>query len=269
MHSPGLDKYFKSNKENWNSRVSIHKDSEFYDVAGFKNGKNSLNDIELNEIGDVNGKSLLHLQCHFGLDTMSWSRLGANVTGVDFSDEAIRVAQAINDELNLGTRFICSNVYDLSDHLTEQFDIVFTSYGVIGWLPDLDKWAEIINNHLKPGGVFYMAEFHPVVWMFDDDFKGFAYSYFNRQVIEIDQQSTYADKEADFNQKEYSWNHPLSEVIQALLGKGLQIELLNEYDFSPYNCFQNMIEKEEGHFYIKGFEHNLPMVYSIRARKPY
>jgi len=211
---------------------------------------------------------MLHLQCHFGLDTMSWSRLGAKAVGIDFSDEAIRVAKDLSRELNLDTQFLCSNVYDSKEHLSEKFDIIFTSYGVIGWLPDLNRWAEIINYFLKPGGFFYMVEFHSVIWMFDDDFKEFAYSYFYDGVIEIEQEGTYADKNSKLLHKEFSWNHSLGEVFNALLKQGLEIDLFNEYDYSPYNCFPNMIEKSSGKFYIRGFEHKLPIVYSIRAKKP-
>ena len=262
------EKYFQANKENWNARVPIHRDSAFYDVEAFKKGKNSLNQIELSEMGEVAGKSLLHLQCHFGLDSMSWSRMGARVTGVDFSEDAIELARSINHELGLDTTFICSNVYDHQNFASEQYDIVFTSYGVIGWLPDLQRWAKVINDCLKPGGVFYMAEFHPMVWIYDDQFTHVAYSYFNREVIETEQEGTYGNREAKFQLREYSWNHPISEVINALISNGLNILMLNEFDFSPYNCFPNTVKNEDGNFYIKGFENKLPMVFSIKACKP-
>jgi SAM-dependent methyltransferase len=187
-------KYFSANKDLWNKRTIIHKDSTFYDVAGFKAGKNVLTPIELTELGVVQGKNLLHLQCHFGMDSLNWARLGAHVTGIDLSDEAIKEAKKLNDELKMNAKFICCNIYDLHPQNIESskilpfgddsggtFDIVFTSYGVIGWLPDLDKWAEIISYYLKPGGTFYMAEFHPVIWMFDDDFKEIKYCYENRE----------------------------------------------------------------------------------------
>ena len=151
--------YFEQNKDSWNKRTAVHKESAFYDLDSFKKGKSALNKIELEELGDVTGKSLLHLQCHFGMDTMSWARAGADCVGVDLSDEAINLAKEINSELNLHTGFICCNVYDLKQHLDKKFDIVFTSYGTIGWLPDLDKWAEIVAHFLKPGGIFYIADF--------------------------------------------------------------------------------------------------------------
>jgi 2-polyprenyl-3-methyl-5-hydroxy-6-metoxy-1,4-benzoquinol methylase len=261
------DKYFAANKANWNKRVSIHKDSSFYDIEGFKKGEKMLNEIELTELGHVSGKSLLHLQCHFGLDSMSWSRLGAKVTGVDFSEEAIQLANQLNNEVGLDATFVCANVYDLKEYLNEKFDIVFTSYGVIGWLPDLNRWASIISHFLKPEGIFYMAEFHPVLWMFDDEFKSIKYSYFNEGVIELDQEGTYADKNMPLNLKEYSWNHSISEVLNALLIHGFKIQLFKEYNYSPYDCFANTVKKEDRKFYINGYENKLPMVYSVKAIK--
>lgn len=261
------DKYFKSNLKLWNKRTAIHKSSEFYDVEGFKKGKNVLTNIELAELGDVSGKSMLHLQCHFGLDSMSWARLGAEVTGIDFSDAAIDTARKINDELGLNARFICSNVYDLKQQPDQKFDIVFTSFGVVGWLPDLNRWADIISHFLKPGGTFYMAEFHPVVWMFDDEFTKLTYSYFNSGVLEIEQEGTYTDRNADIKFNEYSWNHSISEVINALINHGLNINLMNEHDYSPYDCFRNTVKNDDGNFFIEGYEKVLPMVYSIKATK--
>ena len=147
-------------------------------------GKSSLKFIEVEELGDVKGKSMLHLQCHFGQDSLSWARMGAKVTGVDFSDQAISTANLLRDELKLDAKFICSNVYDLQSKLDQKFDIVFTSYGTIGWLPDLSKWGKLISHYLKPGGTFHIVEFHTFVWMFDDDFTEFKYSYFNQGEIE-------------------------------------------------------------------------------------
>lgn len=262
-----FDKYFSANKELWNKRTAVHKDSSFYDAAGFIDGKNVLTPIELKELGDVSGKKMLHLQCHFGMDSLNWARLGAEVTGVDLSDEAIQLAKQLNDKVGLSAKFICSNVYDLKEQLDEKFDIVFTSYGVIGWLPDLDKWAEIISHYLSPGGIFYMAEFHPVVWMFDDEFTHVKYFYDNREVIITESEGTYTDRTADIKGKEYGWNHSISEVLNALIGQGLEIELFNEHMYSPYPCFNNIVQGEDGNWRVKGIEGKIPMVYSVKARK--
>ncbi|SRR5690606_32986738 len=257
--------YFDANKELWNKRTAVHRDSSFYDLAGFKAGQAVLTPIETTELGDVNGKTMLHLQCHFGMDSLDWARRGAKVTGVDLSDVAIDEARKLNDELGLDAKFICSNVYDIEQHLDEKFDIVFTSYGVIGWLPDLDKWAAIISKYLKPGGTFYMAEFHPVVWMFDDEFTHIKYYYENREVIETESKGTYTDRDADIVAKEYGWNHSISEVLNSLLNQGLKLKHFNEFSYSPYPCFNNVVQGEDGNWRIKGMEGKIPMMYSLSA----
>jgi 2-polyprenyl-3-methyl-5-hydroxy-6-metoxy-1,4-benzoquinol methylase len=259
--------YFEENKQSWNKRTIVHKDSAFYDLASFKKGKSSLNKIELEELGDVSGKSLLHLQCHFGMDTMSWARLGANCVGVDISDEAINLAIEINAELKLDAEFVCCNVYDLKQQLNKKFDIVFTSYGTIGWLPNLDAWADIIAHFLKPGGTFYMADFHPFLWMMDEQFEHVKYNYFNTAVITDEISGTYTDRSAPIKSVEHGWNHPFSEIINALLKHGLQIQQFNEYPYSPYNCFNNLEKSTDEMWRIKGMDEKMPMMYSIKAIK--
>jgi ubiquinone/menaquinone biosynthesis C-methylase UbiE len=261
------DQYFEANKKIWNQRAMIHKDSAFYNVEGFRAGKNVLTKIELEELGDVRGKSMLHLQCHFGLDTLNWARLGAEVTGVDLSDDAIRLAQQLGEELHIDGRFICCNLYDLPQHLDQQFDIVFTSYGAIGWLPELEPWAAIVNRFLKPGGVFYIAEFHPTLWMMDEKFEYIKYNYFNKEVISEETQGTYADPNAPIKMAEYSWNHPFCDIINALTGQGLRIRHLNEFPFSPYNIFHNNEQGADGFWRIKGLDEKMPVMYSIKATK--
>src|SRR5690606_3899602 len=163
--------YLDKNRALWNARVAAHVNSDFYDMAGFRAGKSSLKPPELRLLGDLSGKSVLHLQCHFGQDTLSLARMGAEVTGLDFSDEAIRTARALAEELQLPASFVCGDLYDAPALLQRQYDVVFTSYGVIGWLPDLNRWAEVVASCLKPGGRFVFAEFHPVVWMLDDELE--------------------------------------------------------------------------------------------------
>ena len=264
--------YFAANKESWNKRTNVHKDSAFYDLAAFKQGRSSLNSIELEEVGDVSGKTLLHLQCHFGMDTLSWQRLGADCVGVDLSDEAIGLAESINAELGLGAKFICSNVYDLKENGSPvvdkgSADIVFTSYGTIGWLPDLDKWAEIIAYYLKPGGMFYIVDFHPTLWMMDEHFKYIKYDYFNTAVIAEENTGTYTDRNAPIKSSEYNWNHPFSETFSALIKNGLSIQHFHEFSYSPYNCFNDLEQGTDGMWRIKGMGEKLPMLYSIKAVK--
>ena len=259
--------YIEINRRSWNNRTDIHLKSEFYDLDGFLNGETSLNNIELNLLGDVNGKTILHLQCHFGQDTISLSRLGAKVTGVDLSDKAIENAKKIAKDTNSDATFICCDIYDLSHHLEEQFDIVYTSYGTIGWLPDLDRWAKIVAAFLKPGGQFVFVEFHPVVWMFDVNFEKIGYNYFNEGAIVETESGTYADKTADLTQEYVTWNHSMSEVINSLIQNGLEIKALDEFNYSPYNCFNRTTEFEPQKYRIEHLGNKIPMIYSIAATK--
>ena len=259
--------YIEINKHSWNNRTDTHLNSEFYNVDGFLKGETSLNPIELEILGDIEGKSILHLQCHFGQDTISFSRLGAEVTGVDLSDKAIENAKRIANETSSNAQFICCDLYELENHLDKQFDIVFTSYGTITWLPDLDKWGKLISKFLKPNGKFVFVEFHPVVWMFDDNFEKIAYSYFNVEPIVETENGTYADKNADISQSYVTWNHSLSEVISSLLKNDMQVSDFKEYDYSPYNVFSNMVEFETKKFRIKHLDNKIPMIYSVVANK--
>lgn len=259
--------YIEINRQSWNKRTEVHLKSAFYDLDNFLKGKSSLNDIELNLLGDIKGKSVLHLQCHFGQDSISLARLGADVTGVDLSDKSIDSAKQLAKQTNSNAKFICCNIYDLPEHLNQKFDIVFTTYGTIGWLPDLDKWAKIISDFLKPDGKFVFAEFHPIVWMFDDHFEKIGYNYFNSGPIAETQTGTYADRDAELTLSGVPWNHGISEVLNSLINNGLRINSFDEYDYSPYNCFEKTVEFEPGKFRIKHLENKIPMVYSIGAAK--
>lgn len=259
--------YLSVNKALWNKKVDPHMASAFYDVAGFLEGNTSLNSIELDLLGDVTGKSILHLQCHFGQDSISLQRLGASVTGVDLSDKAIEQANELAIKTDTSPTFICCDVYDLPNHLTQPFDIVFTSYGTVGWLPDLSKWANIVSSFLKPNGKFVFADFHPVVWMFDDNFDKIGYNYFKSDPIIETETGTYADRNAPIQQESVSWNHAMCEVVNSLLSKGLELNLLEEFDYSPYNCFRETVEFEPKKFRIKHLGNKIPMVYAIVATK--
>ncbi|MFC2147039.1 class I SAM-dependent methyltransferase [Bacteroidota bacterium] len=259
--------YLKINKASWNSKTDTHMESEFYNMKGFLVGETSLKNIELNLLGDINGLRILHLQCHFGQDTLSLGRLGAHVTGVDLSDKAIDRARELALKTKIDANFICCDIYDLPKHLNKEFDIIYTTYGTIGWLPDLNKWGKIISRFLKPGGRLIFAEFHPVVWMFDDEFSKIAYSYFNSGPIMETETGTYAKRDANLTLKYIMWNHSIGEVITSLTQNGIEVTSLKEYDYSPYNCFKFTIESEPGKFRIKHLGNKLPMVYSIEGRK--
>ncbi|MDQ7048074.1 MAG: class I SAM-dependent methyltransferase [Enterobacterales bacterium] len=255
-------KYSEANKKAWDQRTAVHMKSAFYDVAGFKAGKTSLQEIELAELTQVEGKKLLHLQCHFGLDTLSWARKGAQVTGVDFSSTAITSAKMLSDNLGIEAEFICSDVYQYDNFCkNKKFDIVYTSYGALCWLPCLKKWAETVANCLKPGGQFYMVEFHPVNYFLEGD------SYFHQTAPLMSSEGTYTENACSEESEMFTWSHPLSEVINALSNEGLSITRLNEFAFSPYDCFDGLVEKQAGRYYKFFGDKETPVVYSLSASK--
>ncbi len=259
--------YFNVNASTWNKKVAIHAKSEMYNMEEFKLGKSSLNRYELDALGDVNNKSLLHLQCHFGQDTLSLARMGANCTGVDISEKGIELAQNLNKSLQQDAKFVCCNVLDTSKYIDKTFDIVYTSYGVIGWLPNLKPWAKMIAERLKPGGVFYMVEFHPIVWMFDytSDDINMRYGYHQNEVIHEEYKGTYADETSEIISKEYTWNHGLGEVVTALIEAGLTIEYLHEHNESPYDVLPDLQATSTGHYTTK---HQLyPLIFELKAYK--
>ncbi|MEM7160435.1 MAG: class I SAM-dependent methyltransferase [Myxococcota bacterium] len=264
------DDYLTHNRDHWNKATEAHYTSDFYDVDAWLAGEQSLREPELHMLpADLTGKRLLHLQCHFGMDTLSLARRGAEVTGVDLSDRAIARATELAKRAELAGRFVCSDVYEAPNTLAEpeSFDVVFSSFGAIGWLPDLDRWAEVITHYLAPGGAFVFAEFHPVVWMLDDKHEFFEYSYFKRDAIVEQNTGSYTDGSEKLTSTEISWNHALDEVITALLDKGLTLEAFREYDYSPWNCFQDTVEVGKNRYQFKGKEGMLPLCYALRARK--
>lgn len=253
--------YFEMNRVGWDRRAAAHFESNFYNLPGFLAGETSLREIELAGLGDVSGKSLLHLQCHFGMDTLSWARKGAICTGVDLSPVAIQKAQELAQELKLNSEFVCTDVYSFQRTGSAPYDIVFTSYGALCWLPDLSRWAEVVASNLAVGGRFYIAEFHPIY----DLLAG--YSYFTQVQPDVDEEGTYTENGADAIAKLATWAHPMSSVINALLNVGIQIERVSEFPFSPYNCFEGMAEREPGRFYLSHEGNDVPIVYSITGRK--
>ena len=256
------------NRQAWDAYTGIHVNSEFYNLDSFLKGASSLNSTEKEEIGNINGKSLLHLQCHFGMDTISLERLGAKCTGVDISKESIDQAMRINRELKMTSKFMRSDIYELNEILSDTFDIVYTSYGVLFWLPDLDSWAKIIHDRLKPGGIFYIVEFHPFLDVIDEDFRFFKYPYFNQGEAEkFVGKGTYAERNADIITTTYGWMHSLSEVHTALGDNGLNVSFFHEFSYSHYNLFPEMNEYSPGKFVHKHLKGSIPYMYSIMARK--
>jgi len=261
----------RANRRLWDEWAHVNANSKMYAHDDFKRGRNSLNPLEMGEVGGVAGKRLLHLQCHFGQDSLSWARLGATVTGMDFSPEAIQIAQQTSAEMQLPARFICCNLYDLPQQLDETFDVVFTSYGALTWLPDLPEWARIAACYVKPGGLFYIAEFHPFAMVFDDEAEHVEqhYPYFNDGPIILPVRGSYADRDAAVQQGlSYEWSYPLGEVITALIGAGLRIEFVHEFPFTIYQAYPWVEKHEDGYYYPKAGIPSLPLLFSIRAVKP-
>ena len=262
-------KHLDANRSMWDDRVDIHVTSDLYNVAGFLDGQCRLREFEPDEIGSVDGQTLLHLQCHFGLDTLSWARRGAIVTGIDFSEPAIHAAREISQRADIAATFEVCNVYETAASLDQRFDIVYTGLGAICWLPDLDAWAREIVKLLKPGGTFYMSEFHPVTDIFGEHDLAVAESYFDEGRPYRDETGgTYTDRDAATSRNlNYSWTHPLSHVITALLKVGLTLESLVEHDYTVFPRFSalsaapgtDVFRFPEGH-------PRLPMMYSIRMR---
>jgi 2-polyprenyl-3-methyl-5-hydroxy-6-metoxy-1,4-benzoquinol methylase len=261
-----IKEYYKANKQWWNSRVDAHYKSPFYDVDSFMEGKSSLNQPELDYLGDIRNKSVLHLQCHFGMDSISLERLGANVTAIDFSNLAIDKANELKNKLNSKVRFVCCDVNDVHDVLQEEFDIVFTSYGTIIWLSNLNNWAKQINLSLKPNGNFIFADFHPVIWMFNDEVTKPIYPYSSLEAIVLDESESYAQKGEQFASKNITWNHSISDTFNALKQNGLTLDEFHEYLEAPYPFLSHCIKSKKG-FSIKGLEGILPLMYSIKCTK--
>jgi len=269
-----VDDYMKTNQKWWNEVAKVHAQGDAYLLKEFKAGMNKLYPLDLEEVGDVAGKKLLHLQCHFGIDALSWARLGAEVTGIDFAEQSLAIAQSLSQELHLDATFLRSELYTLPNvlHAAGEFDIVYTSYGVIGWLPDLRPWGQIIAHYLKPGGFFYIAEGHPFMWVFDEkspDFK-LGYPYFSREPIREESSGTYAEKDAKLKHTTtYGWNHPLSEIFEALLSAGLRIDFFHEHQFCAWECLPEMEEGEDRLMRFKDLKKRelIPLTFSLKATR--
>lgn len=264
--------YRAVNRLNWNDRTVVHAKSPFYDVESLVKGTNTSLALDQAELGDVAGRTMLHLQCHFGKDSLTWARAGARVTGVDFSEKAIALAQSLNHTLGLDARFICSDIYDAKKALAgEQFAIVYTSYGVLCWLSDLDGWADLIYSSLKSGGVFYMAELHPITFVYEaaDGAMKISHPYFDDEVRIYEASTTYTgDQDQLENSTTYQWQHSLADIITALLKAGLTLNFLHEFPYTIYNMFPGlMVQDELGRWRMKDDNH-LPLLFSVKATKP-
>jgi SAM-dependent methyltransferase len=261
------------NRRMWDESVPLHVRSADYDVAGFLDGQSSLHALEVAEVGPVQGLSLLHLQCHFGLDTLSWARRGARVTGVDFSPAAIRAARDLARSAHLRARFVRSDIYELPRNLRDRFDIVYTGKGAVCWLPDLGAWGRVVARYLKPGGLFYVLDDHPVSDTYDNDPSARKLvqrtPYFGSVPIRDESEGTYAAPEARMrNRVSYSWIHPVSELLGALLAAGLEIVAVREFPYAFWRKFSFTRRGRDGWWHVEKNEGMIPLMWSVKARKP-
>ena len=266
----------RDNNALWDAWTRIHEGSEFYDLAGFKQGGVRLRQYEIDEVGPVAGKDLLHLQCHFGIDTLSWARLGARVTGADFSEAAVTLARSVAAEIGIDdARFVRSDLYDLPNVLDGDFDVVYTSRGVLGWLPDIRRWAQVVAHFVRPGGRFYVTEIHPIAQALENEGVEpgeivVRYPYWEHAApLSFAVQGTYADRDAEVvGQTEHGWDHGLGEIVTALIEAGLRIESLREYPFVDWQL-DFLVEADDGTWKLPpDIEGELPLFFSILATKP-
>jgi len=272
----GHEAAFQANRSLWEVWTPIHAAGDFYDLEGFKAGGVRIRPYEIDLVGDVTGKSLLHLQCHFGIDTLSWARLGAKVTGADISPAAVQLARSLAVELGFPeSRFIESNLYDLPSAIEGQFDVVYTSRGVLGWLPDIRAWAQVVARFVAPGGIFFITEAHPVMNVFENDGVAagelqLTYPYWEHEApLTFPVTGSYADPDADVGDEiEHSWDHGLGEIVTALIEAGLVVERLVEHPFLDWKV-DFLVDDGAGRWVLPsdaGGE--LPLMFSVLARKP-
>ena len=260
------------NRKYWDALVPVHAASRFYDVEGCRAGRSTLHSIETEAVGSVAGKSLLHLQCHFGLDTLSWARLGAEVVGVDFSAASVARGKQLAEEVGLASHatFVQHDVLDLKSVLDREFDIVFTSYGTITWLDDLEAWARGVAQSLKPGGFFFLVDTHPTSYLFEADKDGRLarqYDYFHRpEPLRLGPHQDYADPDhTTLAAEEWIWS--LSDVFEALERAGLIAYEFKEYPRTVYKQFPHMRETSDGYWELPADELDLPLLFSLKARR--
>jgi SAM-dependent methyltransferase len=268
-----VDERLAANRANWDDRTGIHLDSHFYDVEGWLREQRGPCEREIEVLGDVAGLRLLHLQCHFGLDTLAWARAGAHVTGLDFSPTAIDAARDIADRAGLTDRadFVCADVYD-AVHVLEDatFDIVYVSLGTLCWLPNVDRWASQVGALVAPGGRFYLHDSHPVVWSLADDELRWEHTYFEEsEAFTIETDVTYTDADRPlYATRIYEWNHSIGEIVTALIRHGLHLDWLVEHDWTVWRRFPWLITNEQGRWISPPGVPRVPLTFSLLATRP-
>jgi len=265
----------EANRRRWDELARLHPGTDFYryHLDRIRAGGTSLQPFEIEQVGDVSGKSLLHLQSHIGTETVSWAKLGARVTAVDFSASALEHVGRLAAELGQSVRCVESNVYDLPAVVDDTFDVVYTSWGVLGWMPDLPAWAAVVSKMVRPGGIFYLAEFHPVMWLFDETSEELRmrYSYFQDEPFVEEADGSYADRDAKLEHRtSYGFEYPLGKVVTALIEQGLRVEFLREYPGCGPKLLEVLVrdERSDERWHVLPPElPQLPLSFSLRARK--
>jgi SAM-dependent methyltransferase len=259
-----MDERVAVNRLRWDQMARLHLKT--YDLAAEDEGRNDLAPFEFSELGDLDGKRICHLQCHLGGDSMALARRGAQVVGVDFSSEALDTARVRAERTGLSGRltYVLSDVYDAPDHIDGLFDVVYTSWGVLVWLPDINRWAETVARLLKHGGFLYLAETHP----YAEVVRYLTWKYGGATPHFDDSQGDYTDKDAIFeNPEAWEWSHGLGEVVTALVDSGLRIEFLHEHPSVVWDINDpRLSRRDDGMFESEGS--TAPLSYSIRATLP-
>ncbi|MFF8895947.1 class I SAM-dependent methyltransferase [Streptomyces lydicus] len=271
----GPDDWREANRARWDERVALHTASDFYDQERFRRVRDVLRAFETAEVGDVTGRSLLHLQCHFGQDTLSWAHRGAaRVVGLDFSEPAVEAARELAAELGYGpdrAAFVAADVYDAAEAVPDDaYDIVYTGIGALNWLPDLERWADTAASLVAPGGFLYLAEFHPLCDALDDETGSrIVHDYFSRDAWVDEMPGSYTDFDAQtVNNRSVEWQHPIGEVVSALAGAGLRLEFLHEHDMTMFQRFGALRRADDGFYRFPGDRPRVPLMYSLRASRP-
>jgi SAM-dependent methyltransferase len=266
-----------ANRANWDERVAVHLGAACYELESLRASRGRLNPIEEAEIGPLEGLRVLHLQCHFGRDSLILASRGATVVGLDFSKPAIAAARELAAEIGLAerARFVEADLYDAPSVIPEAhaFDLVFVTWGAINWLPDIRRWAQIVAHFLKPGGALYLAEGHPAALVLDDAARrenampGWFVPYFSQEALVFDDPSDYADETARLTHaRTYEWLHPLGAIVTALIDAGLTLRWLHEHDAVPWRMFKLLVQDADG-MYRWPDRPWLPLAFSLRAER--
>lgn len=279
MAASSTSDWKRLNQANWDERTALHLGPRGYDLSTHRAGRGRLDAIMEAALGDVAGLSVLHLQCHLGDDSIAIAQRGARrVVGVDFSPRAVEAATALAAECGVvNVSFVEADVQEIPAALpgaAGAFDLVFTSWGTICWLPDLDRWAAGIAHALRPGGRFLFADMHPVARVLGDErmaapgFPGFAFSYFETGSIEFDDPSDYADTEARLaNSRTVEFQHSLAGILAALHGAGLRLDGLQEHPGLVWTPFPGCVQGAD-RLWTWPDRPWLPLSLVLDARKP-